>query len=238
MARRTKAEIMAGVDCIKSKIVANNTVEYERENGDRVIRLHSTDIITFKANGDIVLDSGGWQTVTTKERMNRFGPFQVWQRNKMWWVDCEDTIYAYADGITFHSDGRVTGQGEDPTKQMKLRKRITNFVNGYMKALTSRKLDPPSGGDCWYCCLKDKNGNEMGRDSQEHLFSHFKQKYYVPSMVCNAAEEFGASMVERHMLGYWLNMHDNEMSFGADFIPKQVKKHLTRYIERRLGFAA
>jgi hypothetical protein len=238
MSRRTKSEIMAGVDCIESKIIANNTVEYVRENGDRVIRLHLTDIVTFKANGSVVYDSGGWQTVTTKERMNRFGSGEVdiWQKNKIWWADYHGATYAYADGITFHN-GNVTGQGEDPTKKLRLKKRIKKYVDGYMKALTSRKLDPPSGGDCWYCCLKDQDGNEMGRDSQEHLFNHFKEKYYVPSMVCNAAEEFGASMVERNSIGYWLNMHEQE-GWGVDFAKKQVKSHLTRYIERRLGFAA
>ena len=58
MAKRSKSEIMAGVESVSSKIIDNNTVEYYRENGDRVIRLHLTDVVTFKSNGDIILDSG------------------------------------------------------------------------------------------------------------------------------------------------------------------------------------
>lgn len=40
--RETKAEIMEGLEATKSKLVANNTVEYFRPNGNRVIRLHHT----------------------------------------------------------------------------------------------------------------------------------------------------------------------------------------------------
>jgi len=70
MSRRTKRQIMAGVNCTSSSIVDHNTVEYERENGDRVIRLHLTDIVTFRPDGTIMLNSGGWKTITTKTRMN------------------------------------------------------------------------------------------------------------------------------------------------------------------------
>lgn len=55
----------------KVRKIENNT--WERRGvmeGITIIRLHRTDIITKFPNGQIKLDSGGWQSVTTKERMS------------------------------------------------------------------------------------------------------------------------------------------------------------------------
>ena len=49
MARRTKAEIMDGVQDVKdAKIVANNTIKYHTTDGRTVYRLHLTDIVTIR----------------------------------------------------------------------------------------------------------------------------------------------------------------------------------------------
>jgi hypothetical protein len=56
-------------DCRK---IANNTTLETRDGGRIAVRLHRTDIVVFYKNGATVLDSGGWQTVTTKERFNRY----------------------------------------------------------------------------------------------------------------------------------------------------------------------
>ena len=85
--KRTKTEIMEGVECTESKIVYNNTVEYYRPNGVRVIRLHRTDILEFPVKGGVILNSGGWRTVTTKSRMNEFQQeVQVMQEKGIWYV--------------------------------------------------------------------------------------------------------------------------------------------------------
>jgi len=113
--KENKSEIMRGIESVKSKIVANNTIEYYRENGDRVIRLHHTDIITFKVNGDIVLNSGGWLTSTTKGRMNAFLPPHVktiYQNRGSWFIDGK----IFKDGLTIHPDGTMEGYEEDEKK--------------------------------------------------------------------------------------------------------------------------
>lgn len=56
-----------------TKRVANNTLEVNYEDGKRAIRLHNTDVITFDGN-KITLNSGGWHTRTTMERINRYLP--------------------------------------------------------------------------------------------------------------------------------------------------------------------
>lgn len=54
-------------------------------------RYHRTDVVTVLNNGDIKLDSGGWQTATTKTAMNQASNqdnlgFIVLQRQGEWFV--------------------------------------------------------------------------------------------------------------------------------------------------------
>jgi hypothetical protein len=41
------------------------------------VKLHGTNVVTYLSDGRIVLDTGGWRTVTTKDRLNRFTPADV-----------------------------------------------------------------------------------------------------------------------------------------------------------------
>lgn len=86
----------------KSKKVANNTIEIDYGNGKTAIRLHNTDILIFD-NGTVTLDSGGWQTHTTKRRLNRFlpGGYSISQKNFEWFVNTPNgEKVAFSDGMT------------------------------------------------------------------------------------------------------------------------------------------
>jgi hypothetical protein len=39
-----------------------------------IVKLHATDIVTYHADGAIGLNTGGWETVVTSQRINRFTP--------------------------------------------------------------------------------------------------------------------------------------------------------------------
>ena len=81
-----------------SKVIANNTLEIDLSGNDYAIRLHDTDILTYK-KGKYILDSGGWRTVTTKERMNRFLPsgYNVFQKDFDWFVNTPKGIVPFID---------------------------------------------------------------------------------------------------------------------------------------------
>lgn len=92
---QTKTEIMAGIEnVVSSKKIANNTVQYKLTDGTEVIRLHNTDILTKYRNGKIVLNTDGWLTPTTKERLNNYSAvlmpkgyrLGISQSNKRWTV--------------------------------------------------------------------------------------------------------------------------------------------------------
>ena len=96
----TKTEIMADVDqntITRSKFIANNTVKYTLKDGTQIIRLYKTDIITFHTDGMIELNTGGYYTRTTKDRLNRFQPFNIHQKNYVWYVESENL--PFYDGI-------------------------------------------------------------------------------------------------------------------------------------------
>ena len=72
----------------KSKIekVSNNTYKIPTKEGYK-IRLHDTDVIEFK-DDQIILDTGGYYTHTTKKRMNEWLPsrYYVYQKDFSWYV--------------------------------------------------------------------------------------------------------------------------------------------------------
>lgn len=70
-----------------SKKIGNNTSLVDLENRI-VIRLHNTNVVTFYEDGRTLLNSGGWKTVTTKDRMNKYlpTPWKVLQEKFEWYL--------------------------------------------------------------------------------------------------------------------------------------------------------
>jgi len=58
----------------------------ERDGDDCAVRLYDTKIIVFYSNGMIRLDSGGYQTVTTKQRMLNLSPVPVYAVGGTWYA--------------------------------------------------------------------------------------------------------------------------------------------------------
>ena len=88
MAYETKEEILNNIkdDIISARFLKRNTYEILYKNGNRAIRYHHTDIVTFKNNGDIVLNTNGWETSSTRERINEYSPFYIIQKDYIWYV--------------------------------------------------------------------------------------------------------------------------------------------------------
>lgn len=83
----------------------NNTTLHRLDNGDIAVRLHYTDVVIYHSPDSehantVTLNSGGWQTVTTKERMNRFTNVRVYQEDYQWYVVEPPTYHPveFADG--------------------------------------------------------------------------------------------------------------------------------------------
>lgn len=52
------------------------------KHGEYVIRLFDTDIVTFHRDGTVTLNTGGWNTIVTRDAMSHFSPFHVYSDKK------------------------------------------------------------------------------------------------------------------------------------------------------------
>lgn len=93
--------------------LGQNTFLFMNEEGSEdsyVIKFHSTDIIKYRPNGDVELDTGGWNTYTTKKRMNDWTPDSIsisgsHKEGAEWTVKRDGEIIAtFTDKITIPSD--------------------------------------------------------------------------------------------------------------------------------------
>jgi hypothetical protein len=72
------------------------------DNYTRVV-YHATTVVKFN-HKDIILNSGGWVTATTKLRMNQTSNqfdlgFRVYQKDYEWFIDYNGKTYDYFDRI-------------------------------------------------------------------------------------------------------------------------------------------
>ena len=105
----------------KSRKIAHNTVlEIDTLNlGHEVItvKYHGNSIVNLYPDGTITLNSCGWHTSTTKERLNWFLPFGItlYQHNYRWIVQRWHWSDAYGriiDEETLFADGMAVKNGQ------------------------------------------------------------------------------------------------------------------------------
>lgn len=219
-----------------SRSIANNTRLERREDGSIAVRLHATDVVTYRPDGSIVLESGGWRTVTTKDRMCRYlpAPWRVYSERGVWgighvlylddgsrgWVG-----YRFHDGLELDKTEDVVDPepfGPDPAERATL-KAIAAYVKLVRETFAPRDRSElaPGPGDCWFCCMVTENGTTLGDASgnHDHLREHLTEGYVVPSLVFHALQEAGYRSPEAIYL------------YGsADSIGRAVR----RYVKTRL----
>lgn len=78
------------------------TLLIQHQDGSIALRYHQTDVVTAYPDGTVKLDNGGFQTNTTKERINRYLPdgHQLYQEKKKWWIATPNGVVPYENGMT------------------------------------------------------------------------------------------------------------------------------------------
>lgn len=216
------------------KIICRNTFRFTQD-GETVIRLHSTDIVRKLADGSVVLNCGGWKSATTKDRMNSHLPagYRLSQERGVWSVNG----VPYFDGMNIPYDvvkpQKASAKAEKT--DLALRASIRKFV---AKCDKFECLPAPSSGDCWFCSMvvsspeKDK-GKSLGDASgnHTHIREHVKQGYLHGSLILNALKWAGY----RDPSLIW-QMSNADLKRGEK--PSMVKRALKRYLYRQCGLAA
>ena len=140
---------------MQSRKVANNTWLERRGHGYIALRLHATNVAEFFDDGSVVLNSGGWRTMTTKDRINRFVggwvlfsarhhrragsewwllPFEpgraLWSRPAEEWVPFFEGIHLdQRDGTVRSSDEEIEWAWEQRQPEPTKRERINSYMS-------------------------------------------------------------------------------------------------------------
>ncbi len=74
------------------------------QDGFTVVKLYATDVVKFN-DSTIILNSGGWLTATTKQRMKQASKdfqlgFNVYQEKGNWFVSFNGKVIPFVDGMT------------------------------------------------------------------------------------------------------------------------------------------
>lgn len=104
---KSYAEALQTLNGKQSMRLGNNTyLEQRKQPGDCLteriaVRLHSTDIVVFYPSGRVTLHTGGYESVTTKERLNHFirPAAQVYQKAHKWYVLQGDVRLDFYEGF-------------------------------------------------------------------------------------------------------------------------------------------
>ena len=236
-----------------SRKIANNT--YLRRDDNRiVIRLHDTDIVTYFSSGIVKVNSGGFFTRTTFDRLNEYvDGCRFYSSKRIPYVRYDGKDYSFdVESFEINSDGQIGLSEFDidvERETKKLLRTARKYARDYVKALKSGKVPPPSNGDCWGCLMTTEDGKRpMG--GKDHMLSHMSadERYYVPSIALRAIETFGGSPVSKMALGAcWYEpkttaegimetMHGNNSFLDIGF--EQLEKAIYRFVVRELGLSA
>lgn len=205
--------------------LANNT--YAVRRGDAIaIRLHKTDVLLWHEDRVTVsFFTGGWFTVTTKDRLNAFGPdgWNVWADRSIWSLHGPDgfktrfwdgmrldpicqTVENESDGPNFAAMDRSNGQ---------IRKLIAGYLRGLTDETIADVLTQDGRGDCLYCQI----GSPFGPD---HLESHLRENYYMPNLIRNAYRTRGYPNA------------DLVLSIDGRYGPNRIRSVVGKYLRSEL----
>ncbi len=192
-------------------------------DGSIAVRYHATDILTFTPRGGVTVNTGGFRSATTKDKINAYLPSgfpRLWQADSVWTLAGE----TFMDGDTLSARGKLArrkGRTDEAKRIASTVKRINTFAKLAADAIP---LPMPGGGDCLLCQL-ERGGHDQGRG---HLEEHMREGYVVPSLVLSALEATGYSdTIKAAAFG----QAPSWVGTARDYVQKAVR----RYLKARFG---
>jgi hypothetical protein len=81
------------------------TTLVQREHGIIALHVVATNVVTWRPCGAVELNSGGWRTVMTKNRINDYAPgVKVWQYRGIWSIELrgvDGSERRFTDGMRY-----------------------------------------------------------------------------------------------------------------------------------------
>ena len=105
--RKIESQMIAAINSSKNWQSANTSVHFNEESNISIVRLHGNKIAEVTDDSMTIFD-GGWQTVTTKSRLNALiNEFcnsvtdGVFQKNYQWFVTDNNVTKEFTNGYVF-----------------------------------------------------------------------------------------------------------------------------------------
>lgn len=221
--RKTKREMVAGAErrhpdstILDARKIANNTLAYRvPESGTSFIALHDTDVLAWGDHGVVAVDTGGYNTLTTRARLNEFGG-RLGVR-----VHTAKGVL-HVNGVPCHRRAWVypSGKVKSDMSENNL-DRLRGELDSFMAEWKAKGLPADSAGDPWI--LSASIGEDTMRDwvRSRYVFRSFAAMAFRFS----GLTEYGAAM--------WMADIDRR---GGKLDRTQLGK-IRRFARRHMGLA-
>jgi hypothetical protein len=203
MATAGNAESETG-NISESKLMAKNTLRYvaKDENGKRVgFIYHKTRILflDYDESGALVcvfINTGGFNTLTTRERLNRFLPsgWSVFTDKGFLYVRTPSGTFPHVDGATY--DG-ATGKPKQPERHKDSRAVAIAHkrkIDKFCRAIDREGIPMPCAGDPW---IFDWNPRAIG---ESVLLEWLDSEYVNGALIVHAMRRKGWQDGALHMV--------------------------------------
>lgn len=218
-----------------TRIMGKNTLRYEAcdSHGKRVgIVYHKTRILALDYDESdaiqlVIIDSGGWNTLTTRDRLNRFLPsgWRVYTDSGFLYVRTPAGTWPNVDSAIWNPDGTPCTpelHKDSKAESLLLKRKIDKFC----RALDSNPFPEPSAGDPW---IIDWNPRKINRDI---LLDWLESEYVNGSLIV-------AALRRKQLTDTGISMAYHFVNSGRDHDRKswvtQIKRACRDYFKAGLG---
>lgn len=201
---RTKADLMQGIEGVASsrKCTGRSTVRYTTSDGTEHIKYHDTVVLETRKDGSIRLDSGGFRTVTTKDRMNEYQNIvRISQMRGEWTAHTKAGSFPFVDGMEFRKNGQLVGgqrakskAGAEANRKRRTARKIARYCTALKKEIAKNGVPRPEAGDCFLCRMPTK---------PTCLESHLDEVYIHGTLVYNAVKWADHNVEARYLVGHF-----------------------------------
>lgn len=194
--------------------LANNTRLQKRGNAFAV-RLHETDIVMIRPDGTYRLNTGGWRTVTTKDRINSFIHRGILSQRKSIWYLGDTTFY---DGMLIDSDGKVIGKNDDDDLITERGvKRLTKEVDSFCSQFSKNAMAACIGHDIGP--LEEYAKHKLPNAKSKGHITHFWKTAMRSHTGLRWTEEGGHTLFYKWV--YWAVMSSN---YTPKFVWEMIRR--------------
>ena len=215
--RKSKRDMLAALDATPTscKLIDHNTIEFVDAAGDTHTKLHDTVILTVHKRGGFRVNTGGWNTPTTRDRLNKFLPSGHHVSTTKGIISLNGT--PFHETITVGPRGAIKADWK-PAKIDRDLKAIKKYVDLYRTQ--GLPTSDESGGDPWIFTPEQVTPDVM-RDWME---SGYRFRLMVPLALQSAGMQDAGVGLYLHMI----DQHNGK-------IDSCTLGRVRRYIRKCLG---